>query len=367
MGADGVVERWAPVGFPGFGHYHASSLGRVRNRYGRILSPYRKKNGYLGLHLWTENKKKACRVNRIVASAFLDDWDPELTVDHINHQRDDNTVENLRMLTQQEQSVHRRPHTKRSWLRLEQRALDGQLLATFTTLADAVKAVRASTKDRIVACALGRLPSAHGYVWTTPPHVDLPGEEWKHVSPTVRVSNMGRVLRQYSSGLSTIAVPPEDAYIMDGYPQLHSGAKHKPLHVAVAKLFLPAPDNPAKTMVNHIDGDVLNAGASNLEWVTPSQNTQHAHDTGLLNTKKKVHQYDRHGNYIATYPSVTEAGEAVGICRKRISHVACNHSKSVRGYVWKYDDPDTLNTPINTPIDTPADAPTAGHTDADMM
>lgn len=112
MGEDSVVERWAPVGFPGFGHYHASSLGRVRNRYGRILSPYRKKNGYLCVDLYAKNKKKACRVNRIVASAFLDDWDPELTVDHINHEVDDNTLENLRMFTQQEQTVHRRPFVR---------------------------------------------------------------------------------------------------------------------------------------------------------------------------------------------------------------------------------------------------------------
>lgn len=340
----GVVERWAPVGFPGFGHYHASSLGRVRNRYGRILSPYRKKNGYLCVDLYAKNKKKACRVNRVVASAFLDDWDPELTVDHINHEVDDNTLENLRMFTQQEQTVHRRPFTKRSWLRLEQRALDGQLLATFTTLADAVKAARTYTTGRIVACALGRLPSAHGYVWTTPPHVDLPGEEWKHLAPTVRVSNMGRVLRQYSSGLPSIAVPPKDAYKMDGYPQVHFDGKRMFLHVAVAKLFLPAPDNPAKTMVNHIDGDVLNASASNLEWVTPSQNAQHAHDTGLLNTKKKVHQYDRHGTLLATYPSIKSAAEAIGCHPRNITANVCNYSKSASGFVWTY-----------------------AHTDADMM
>lgn len=331
-----VVERWAPVGFPGYEHYQVSTNGTIRNRWGKLLQPWSKNNDYLCVHLWRENKKRAFRVNRVVASAFLEDWNPELTVDHINHVRDDNSIKNLRMFTQQQQTVHRRPHDKRSWLRLQQYTLDGQLVATHKSLVGAAEAVGVKTTDAIVKCALGHAPSAHGFTWTTPPHTDLPGEVWKSVSPTVRLSNMGRVLRQYSNGLCSIAVEAKDAYCMDGYPQIHFDNTRKFLHVMVAKMFLPPPNDPAKILVNHKDGDLFNARADNLEWVTPSQNAQHAHDTGLLNTKKVVHQYDTNGAYVATYPSVTDAAKATGIDRKRISHVACGFSKSVRGTVWKY-------------------------------
>lgn len=54
-----------------------------------------------------------------------------------------------------------------------------------------------------------------------------------------------------------------------------------PVHILMAKVWLKNPDPDKYTQVNHIDGDKLNPKLENLEWVTPSLNTQHAHDTWL--------------------------------------------------------------------------------------
>lgn len=57
--------------------------------------------------------------------------------------------------------------------------------------------------------------------------------------------------------------------------------KARAIHRIVAKVFVDNPDN--KPQVNHIDGDKHNNSASNLEWVTQSENMQHAKNTNLWN------------------------------------------------------------------------------------
>lgn len=52
------------------------------------------------------------------------------------------------------------------------------------------------------------------------------------------------------------------------------------IHRLVATVFVPNPDN--KKYINHKDGDKLNNHYSNLEWVTPYENTKHAVSIGLI-------------------------------------------------------------------------------------
>lgn len=55
------------------------------------------------------------------------------------------------------------------------------------------------------------------------------------------------------------------------------------VHRLVAMVYVPNPCN--KPEVNHIDGDKDNNDASNLEWVTSSENQIHAFSTGLQKGK----------------------------------------------------------------------------------
>ena len=56
------------------------------------------------------------------------------------------------------------------------------------------------------------------------------------------------------------------------------------VHRIVAGAFIP--NLLDKPFINHIDGNKLNNDISNLEWVTASENTLHAYETGLMNKKQ---------------------------------------------------------------------------------
>jgi hypothetical protein len=69
------------------------------------------------------------------------------------------------------------------------------------------------------------------------------------------------------------------------------------LHRLVAECFVPKV--PGKEQVNHIDGNPDNNQASNLEWLTPKENSRHAIETGLTPTGAD------HGNAVLTNEQVS--------------------------------------------------------------
>ena len=70
---------------------------------------------------------------------------------------------------------------------------------------------------------------------------------------------------------------------------LHKNNKpyeHK-IHRLVAEAFIPKIED--KNYINHINGDKADNRIENLEWVTLSENTKHAFDTGLKSHKGEKH------------------------------------------------------------------------------
>lgn len=80
-----------------------------------------------------------------------------------------------------------------------------------------------------------------------------------------------------------------------GYPQIilkdiFGKKRALKIHQQVAGTFVPNPDN--KPQVNHIDGNKENNFDTNLEWVTPKENIDHAHDIGLRHGRPKLYSDD---------------------------------------------------------------------------
>jgi hypothetical protein len=101
-----------------------------------------------------------------------------------------------------------------------------------------------------------------------------------HDSELFAVSKCGSV---YGKKGTILKPKSQGHYLIVSYQIYVDGkikTRNKYVHRLVAETWL---DNPLeKECVNHKDGNKLNNSASNLEWVTFSENHRHAIDTGLL-------------------------------------------------------------------------------------
>ncbi len=83
--------------------YSVSNLGNIKNnKSGHVLRPSLSSNGYYRITLCYNGKRNYKCIHRLVAENFLENLEDKEIVDHINNNRIDNRVENLRFVTNSE-------------------------------------------------------------------------------------------------------------------------------------------------------------------------------------------------------------------------------------------------------------------------
>ena len=83
----------------GFSKYEVSNTGSVRNCYTEKIRKLQVNNGYLTVSLSAGEEKKHYLVHRLVAIAFIPNPNNLPVVDHVDNDRKNNNVENLRWCT----------------------------------------------------------------------------------------------------------------------------------------------------------------------------------------------------------------------------------------------------------------------------
>lgn len=210
-----IAEQWRDV--PGYeGRLQVSYNGFVKQfkaaggYWWDAKQPAPNRNGYVVV---VDNRERL-RMHTLVALAFLGPRPDGCTVDHIDRNRSNNNVSNLRWATKAEQMANRKACTKREKI----------------------------SKDNV-----------------------LSGEIFRRWSDAISVSQFGRILSRQS-----IFQPTPGSR---DYATVSKNRKTYMLHRIVAEVWSDiVGDKPGEGYtVDHIDRNCANNMASNLRWLTPSQ------------------------------------------------------------------------------------------------
>ena len=154
------------------------------------------------------------------------------------------------------------------------------------------------------------------------------GEIWSKIKdyPNYEVSSLGRVMNVKTGRILKPGIHKPNNYLIVRLCN-DKGIKSFFVHRLVAEAFILNPEN-LKT-VDHIDSNKLNNNVDNLQWLSLADNVRKANN-------KRVNQYTRNGDYIATYASILEASRQTGINQGIIS--ACCNGKFMKGsnYIWQF-------------------------------
>ena len=348
-------EIWKEIN--NFSKYEISNYGNLKNKDTQKNIKPAIKSGYLNISLTDNNGiRKSFKIHRLVALNFIPNPENKETVNHINHNKLDNNINNLEWATTTEQNNHKRKCKKEIQELVSSRAVyridkdTNEKLELYQTIRFASQWVfdnkltsitdfnngnNIKTKICAVCQKKYQRNTAFGYKWEYDNTHDnkYDNEKWKDIPSEIingvngyKISNYGRVKNH--KGRITNGSNHESGYLW-----VSISPKQYLLHRLVAKVFISNPKN--KEQVNHIDGNKKNACASNLEWCSNKENSQHAHNNGLNPNTKRIIQYDIDMNKINEFKSQKEASNILNISYSSINMCCRGKQKNTGGFIFK--------------------------------
>ena len=155
------------------GLYKVSNFGNVmslgngnsnnsNNSKPKLLKPVKTIDGYLGVCLCKDGKRKNFYVHRLVAEAFIPNPDNLPFINHKDENKTNNSVENLEWCTR-EYNNNYGSRIDRISKTVLQFTLDGEFIREWSSTHECGR--NGFNQGNIVSCCNGKLKSAGGYIW----------------------------------------------------------------------------------------------------------------------------------------------------------------------------------------------------------
>lgn len=154
------------------GHYLVSNKGNVKSiKRNSLIMEGGNLKGYRIISLWKNGIGRMYRVHRLVAESFIPNPDGKPCVDHINGNRSDNRVENLRWVTPKENQNN--PITKEKFRKRKCKAhhtkeveqlKNGNVINVFVSIHQASRHICGNASNICAVCK-GKYKTYKGYKW----------------------------------------------------------------------------------------------------------------------------------------------------------------------------------------------------------
>lgn len=160
-----IQEETKSLDYLGYPNYTIDTKGNVYSSFTNKKLKENKASKYRQVTLYNQDGHKTFLVHRLVATTFLPNPNKYDTVDHIDYDVNNNSVDNLRWLPKAENS-------KRSWddenhngqkKNVTQFDTNGEYLRDYDSIQEAANAVCCDRSNISRACSIGRTCS--GYKW----------------------------------------------------------------------------------------------------------------------------------------------------------------------------------------------------------
>lgn len=165
------MEEWREI--EDYPNYRVSDLGRIMNvKFDKILKGAITQTGYVTVSLRNDVGLKNVKVHRVVAKAFLEDWDPKLQVNHKDLNKTNNSVKNLEMCNASENNKHAYEllgKRKSKIRRIDKFDRDGNYITTYKSIAEAARTFSdrlfVAAQSNISKVCNGKSKTAYDYIW----------------------------------------------------------------------------------------------------------------------------------------------------------------------------------------------------------
>lgn len=260
-------------------YYSINKLGQVKNLNTKKFLKGTNLHSYIYVNLTVGKKRKNRAVHQLVAQAFLPNPNNYTIVDHINGDRQDNRVENLRWASALENANNKH---------------------------------------------LDKTPDKPHFEEVKFSDEEMQSEKWKEYNG-FKVSNLGRVIGKNNKILK--------GHKSDcGY--ISYGGDHILGHILVWEAFNG--QKQSGMVINHINGNKHDNRLVNLEQVTPKENSRKAATETNAWGFRQVGEYDDKGNLLQIYPNASEAARAIGILPSSMRNSIRREGKCSNGLRYKY-------------------------------